>query len=511
MNGWLLALVLIVAWILGLYALYRYGKIKGPLSLYGPALMLKTKRGLGTIKKLAKSKFWIYYGNFGVGLSLIIMVAVFLLVLWQAFLVTTIPPSEAPSPLKALGIPGINPVIPLWYGILGLIVAIVIHEFSHGFLVAAQKLKLKSIGVLLFVIPIGAFVEPDEEQLMKTSKRRRMRVFAAGPTSNIILAAVIIVVIALLVGGITPKYNAFYVASNFEDNPNFNALPVGTVILKINGTSINNIQDFINVNAPTPGKKVSVEIYNGKIENISVYSGVVVISALKGYPAYDSGIRPGWIFYSINGSVVKNEQEFFKILNKTRSGMPVHISMFKPPDRWMNVTVVLADKYTYFEKYAPQLNRPWYRGKGFLGINAGYLGIGLGDSKYLKNLIGDPYADVRNPYDFFRATMAYIALPFMGLMPFPQNLQHLFNTPFTGFWILVNSLYWIFWLNLMLGMTNLLPAVPLDGGYVFRDFITYLCEKLKLKNPKKMGDAITTFFSFMVLILIIWQFVGPRI
>ena len=511
MNGWLVALLLIIVWIAIIYTLKKLKKIGGSISLYGPALMIKTKRGLGWIKKIAKSKFWLHYGTFGVILSLFMMLAVFLLVLWQAFLVTTIPSTKAPSPLQVLGIPGINPIIPIWYGILGLVVAILIHEFSHGFLVAAQKLKLLSIGILLFIFPIGAFVEPDEDELMKTTKKKRMRVFAAGPTSNIILAIVIFIILALMIGGITPKYDNYYVASNFKENPNFHALPVGTVILEINGTKINNYNDFMNVSAPLPGKMVNMKIYNGKVENISVYSGVIVSSALKNYPAYEAGIRPGWIFYSINGTVIRNEEQFLEVMNKTRSNVPVPISMFKPPNHWLNVTVVLADKYDYFEKYAPQLNKEYYKGKGFLGINAEYLGVGLGDPYYLKALLSNPYANAKSPQDFFRASMAYIALPFLGLMPFPHTLQHLYSVPFSGFWIVVNSLYWIFWLNLMLGMTNLLPAVPLDGGYIFKDFMTYIGEKLRLKNPKNFGNSITLLFSFLVLFLILWQFIGPRI
>ncbi len=511
MDGWLIALILFVIWILLILLLYRMKKLGGAITLYGPALMIKTKKGLNTIRRIAKSKFWKYYGDFGIAFSLIIMVGVFLLILWQAFLVTTIPSSQAPSPVQALGIPGINPIIPVGYGILGLVIAIVIHEFSHGFLVAFQKLKLKSIGILLLIVPVGAFVEPDEDELMKTTKRKRMRVFAAGPTSNLVLAILIVLLLISLGSGVSPKYDAFYVASNFEDNPNYSILPMGAVILEINHTPIKNYEDFMNINAPLPGEKVRVKISFNEIENVSAYSGVIVSSVLKGYPAYEAGIKPGWIFYTINGSVVRNQRDFYEILNNTKSGVPVEIKMFKPPNQWMNITLILADKYQYFEKYAPELNKEWYKGKGFLGVNAGYLGIGLGDANYLKTLVFNPYEYVKNPQDFFRATMGYIALPFMGLMPFPSNLENIYSAPFPGFWIVVNSLYWIFWLNLMLGMTNLLPAVPLDGGYIFRDVIIYIGEKLRVKEPNKFGNSVALIFSLTVLFLILWQFIGPRI
>ncbi len=511
MNGWLIALLLVIVWLALLLLLKRKNMVKGTLSFYGPALMLKTKRGVEWIKKWSKHRFWIFYGDFSIALSLVFLILMFLLILWQAVYITIAPPSNAPSPLQAIGIPGINPVIPVGYGILGLIVAIVFHEMSHGFLVAAQKLRIKSLGILLFIIPIGAFVEPDDEELMRTSRRKRMRVFAAGPTTNIVLAILILLLMMGMMSGVSPKYDAFYVADNFTENPNYQILPVGTIILSINGTEIKSFEDYMNVQAPLPGEKVRLRIYNGDEVDVEAYSGVIISSVLRGYPASEAGLKPGWIFYSINGTVVRNQEDFYHVLNLTRAGQRVEISMFHPPNRWFNTTVVMADKYDYFERYAPQLNEEWYRGKGFLGVGATYLGVGLGNASVLKNIIGNPFYYAKSPGDYFRSFMGYIALPFAGLMPFPDSLAHIYTVPFHGFWIIFNSLYWIFWLNLMLGMTNLLPAVPLDGGFVFKDAVIHVAKRLKIKNAEKFGVELSTFLSFLILFLILWQFIAPRI
>jgi membrane-associated protease RseP (regulator of RpoE activity) len=411
--------------------------------------------------------------------------------------------------VEALGIPGINPIIPIWYGILGLVVAIVFHEFAHGFLVAFHKMKILAIGVLMFIVPIGAFVEPDEDELASAERIKRMHVYAAGPTTNIVLAIVFLLLFAGLFSMVTPAHSGLYISEVYATE-NSRVLQAGDIIAGINGTSVRSIDDFYGANVPAPGKQVSVEIYRGGVKNVSVTSGVYVISVSVGYPAQKAGIKPGWIFYSINGTVIRNESDFFSALNNTVANERINVVMLNGT-KMVNLTVTLADKYEYYAKYAPDLNREEYRGRGFLGVSAMYLGIGVGDPQLLKEAIANPFKGVHGFGDIFHAGMFLIGMPFAGLMPFPSALENVYLTPFPGFWVVVNSFYWIFWLNLMLGLTNLLPAVPLDGGYLFNDLMSYVSEKLRLRNPERAAGSITTFFSILVLVLIIWQFVGPRI
>jgi len=47
-----------------------------------------------------------------------------------------------------------------------------------------------------------------------------------------------------------------------------------------------------------------------------------------------------------------------------------------------------------------------------------------------------------------------------------------------------------------------LPAAPLDGGYVFKDGVSWLIEKLRLKKGEKIVTYITSGISFMILLAI---------
>jgi membrane-associated protease RseP (regulator of RpoE activity) len=67
----------------------------------------------------------------------------------------------------------------------------------------------------------------------------------------------------------------------------------------------------------------------------------------------------------------------------------------------------------------------------------------------------------------------------------------------------------------MVGMTNVLPAVPLDGGYLFRDGLDALVKRFK-KNASdeeriKYVGKITYALAIFVLFLIMWQLIGPRL
>jgi membrane-associated protease RseP (regulator of RpoE activity) len=58
-----------------------------------------------------------------------------------------------------------NPYLPLLYGWLGIVVALIVHEGAHGVVARRYNYTVRSSGIVLFLgIPIGAFVETDENE-----------------------------------------------------------------------------------------------------------------------------------------------------------------------------------------------------------------------------------------------------------------------------------------------------------------------------------------------------------
>ena len=65
-------------------------------------------------------KFWIKYANSGIIVCFVLMILMFLLLAFTFPIALEQEETIVSSrPQIALGLPGLNPIIPLWYGILG--------------------------------------------------------------------------------------------------------------------------------------------------------------------------------------------------------------------------------------------------------------------------------------------------------------------------------------------------------------------------------------------------------
>ncbi len=515
MNYYLIFLIILIIWFGFLYAINSYLKNNKNFSLYGPALLFKTERGKKFIERISRNRIWKRYGDFGIILSFVIMFGTLALLIWEATLVPLIPKSSAPSPIEALGLPGINPLIPIWYGLLAIIIAVVIHEFSHGILTNTQKMKINSLGILFFIIPVGAFVEPDEEELSKAPRLKRMRVYAAGATTNIVVATIAALLFLSLFSGVTPIAHGAVITSVYSDP--FNNLNTGMEITNFNGTSINSTTQFNSVMI-SPGAKVNATVfYNNNFHNLKLYAGVMIVNVVAGTPAADSELKAGEIIKNINNVTIYNSQILANFLDSSLSGEMINISLLQYSSTGImqiSKSVTLMDKYAYYSQNDPAANNNSYKGHGFLGISSSYLGVAMMNVSLIPAIMSNPVGPI-TIQNLFHGFLLFISLPFLGLAPLSGSLASLYTTPFYAplFWIIVNIIYWIFWLDLMLGMTNLLPAIPLDGGYLFRDAFSGFLHRLnlKIKNFDRAANIITGTLSVLILFLILWEFIGPRI
>src|SRR3989344_3630469 len=112
-------------------------------------------------------------------------------------------PGVAPL-IPGVQIPGV-PITPPLHAWISLIIILIVHEGMHGILGRRLGFKIKSTGVILLgFLPIGAFVEPDEEQLKKAPAEKALPFLAAGPMANLSLMVIAGIILFASLAAITP-------------------------------------------------------------------------------------------------------------------------------------------------------------------------------------------------------------------------------------------------------------------------------------------------------------------
>jgi len=175
---------------------------KDKIERQGIILMLRTKKFKQDIKKHAikHRKFWNTYFNIGICVSFLAM----FFGIWYLINNTITIASGIgiksfaivlPFPTSSFSFHHGLFLVPIWYWLIAIIILIFPHELSHAFALSINKLRIKSLGLILFLFIPGAFVEPDEKQLKKASKFKRLQVFCAGSFSNIVTALFFILIL----------------------------------------------------------------------------------------------------------------------------------------------------------------------------------------------------------------------------------------------------------------------------------------------------------------------------
>ena len=231
-----------------------------------PVIMWKTQRLRGLISRISNFSptFWRWYMNVGI----VVAFGAMIFITWT--LISSLP-SVFETPAVSIIIPGVEMpgssiYIPFFYGLIALATVLVVHEFSHGVQSVGEKISIKSIGLLLFAIIPGAFVEPDEDELKAAKRSSRLRVYAAGSVANISLAVIAILLVSLISAGI-PSYFAedgIAIDRIVTDSPSDGILKEGMVLQAIDNHTIGNATDYSNiVSSYSPGDNVSVKTDQG--------------------------------------------------------------------------------------------------------------------------------------------------------------------------------------------------------------------------------------------------------
>lgn len=464
-SGWIITLALINAYILLLVWLARSGRMeKYNLSLMlGFVLMIRTGRGRNFLQWLSRpTRFWNAFGDLGVVVALVGMLAMTALML--LIVPTALNPASGVQPLAAneiLVIPGVNPFVPLWYGLIALIVTLIVHEGGHGVLSLANKMRVKSLGLLVAVVPIGAFVEPDEDDLQRSSRRRRLRVYAAGPGVNFAVGFIVLAGMMGAAAAMEPLEGAPIWQVSEGGAAELAGMGPNTLLVASNDQPLNDWNDFIAlVQDKSPGDTVHLVDDEGHEYNVTLGNR---------WDAYSDEAQQAILAETPQGNATCNAV-FGPDANRT--GSECAILMQQAP--LVGVSAFAVDEY--------------------------------------KAVLADPFDSGSN-----FVTLTFLPIGEVRGTPVMTSMPEFYATPFAEevYWPLVNILFWVFWVNLMVGLTNILPMLPLDGGHLFRDSFAGVVEKVRPKMDKAKQDRlvgrVAGTLSLVIFIAFLLQIFGPRI
>ncbi len=541
------------------------------ISTYGPVLMIRTTRGQDLLNFLARpKKFWRVYANLGIVLMFVGMLAMFLIIiLSDVAMIASIGDSSMPEPGKfnearnIFLIPGVNEFIPLTWGIIALVVTLVVHEFSHAILCRVEDIRVKSMGILLALVPVGGFAEPDENELFGVTREeeairpnvfdpdqdirlvtekpvvkpagkvadreQRARILAAGVMSNFTFAFLaFLLLFGPVLGAISPISDAMIVNVTPDSPADLAGIEEGMIITKIDDTQIEEARDVIlymdgvesagTVILETSKDRVrsSYELKTIADEGEKV-QGIYVNDIVTDSPAQASGIEKGMLIVRIDDVKINSSEDFILFMNDTFAGQSIVVETVRTDNTEENFTYVIE-----LASHPEGLTD-----KGFLGIYYGSngirsvpLGISIGEfpaKTYLEMLRSIP-----SMLDGVTGWVIIFGLPIIGFSGegfpgFSGTLAQFYEPVGWGeplgvglFWI-ANSLLWIGWLNFYVGLFNCLPAVPLDGGHVFKDYLFSFINKFIKDEDRaiRLTASIAGSLTLLVLMSFVFMIFGP--
>jgi membrane-associated protease RseP (regulator of RpoE activity) len=312
-------LIGVVCYMLVATALSSRGILPEYVRVSGPITTLHTQRGKVVLDWLARPKrFWRAWGNFGIGIALVVMIGAFLLVMTAAYGVFTDPPEATAvnQPRNVLVIPGVNDFLPLSAApeiVFGLLVGLVVHEGGHGLLCRVEDIEIESMGLaLLTVIPLGAFVEPDEENRQRADRGGQTRMFAAGVTNNFAVSALaFLLLFGPVVGAIAPVAGV-PIGNTVPGSAAADAdIARGDVITAVGGQSVANEND-LDAALAEADRRVSLTVDGGEeTRQVRVTRSLLVTGAVPGVvPGIEVSASQSPEIVAVNGTEVHTERAF---------------------------------------------------------------------------------------------------------------------------------------------------------------------------------------------------------
>jgi regulator of sigma E protease len=415
--------------------------------------------------------------------------------------------------------------------IVALFVAMCLHELGHFITAKRAGVKVEEFGIgmppRLFgikrgetiysvnAIPLGAFVKAAGENdptvprsLAGKGPWTRLGIYAAGPLVNIFLAFVLLSAFLALpysvIAGDGLMVHAVSVNSSAEEA----GIEPGDIILEVAGQPVHTWGDMQNiVNSVEEGAEITLLLLrNGEEKQATLKPkfdpelqrqiiGVLlcwnmVNQVEEGSPAYEAGIRPGDAILSINGQGVYNDESMSSALHSVEEGEEIKLVLL--PNDGTGETEEISLIHDGSETL-PGVELRWVDGAH---IEQERIPV------WMAFYEGGNFI-VRMPVLIVEAIPIIRESPDLALVgPIGAGQLTVEIVRSSGF---SNILFMASIMSLGLGIFNLLPIPPLDGGGMLVAFIEG-CRRGKRLSPRAMRLAYTIGTTFLIALVVLVTF-----
>lgn len=370
-----------------------------------------------------------------------------------------------------------------------------VNEFAIGFGPTIWKSKNTQTKYALRLIPLGGFVsmEGEEERsenegsFSKTSIPKRIAIVVAGGFVNIVFGLLIYFCLTSAMGNfVSQKVQGLETDYGAQKA----GIQIGDEIVKINGKTIHQKQNITDILEESNGNAVTVQVKRNnelvettvtptavEAKDTGIYLGTQgdelttkIVAVYPQSPAEKQGIQVGDHILKIDGKDVQNDP--YKVVEYIRQSEEKEITFtIQRKEEIKEIKVESVTSYTYL--------------------------LGITFSKADNSLANNIYYGFWDTVDFSTSIIENLKMLFTGKVSTNQLMGPIgISSMVASTSGIQDFIYLLALISLSLGVTNLLPFPPLDGGKV----VIYLIEAIRRKPMKEKTEIAIQTAGFAILI-----------
>jgi len=372
-----------------------------------------------------------------------------------------------------------------------------VNEFAIGFGPKIWQKQGKETKYTLRLIPLGGFNSlegeeqrsDDERSFSKASIPKRIAIVLAGGLVNIVFGLLVYFILVSCQGG----YISNEITEVMQGYGSENVLQTGDKVLKINNQSIHLKSDVTEALEKSNGQELTILIErNGnkeevkispteiKTKNTGIYFGTAgsdlqakIVALYPGSPAEKQGLQVNDVITKVNGIETNNDPyKVIELLNQASNEEKITFTVERKGE---TIDITLQ----------PEI------------ISTYYLGVSFKEAE--NTILNNLYYGFWDTADFTVSIVDNLKMLFTGKVGANQLMGPIGISDMVAKTDgIADFIYLLALISLSLGVTNLLPFPPLDGGKI----VIYLIEAIRRKPISEKLEISIQMAGFAVLILL---------